>query len=322
MNLDRREIEMPPSTAIIDRRISGNAALSREKTDEFIDRWFSGLGAFDPMPEKQISECLTGLAGLDLDERDKVQWIIASEPLTAWLTSSESQILHIQAETAPFALVNALSFSAATLAFTLTKTTNFAVLSFFCGLRRNDSRENADSGPKAIYKSLNGQLLRYIQNKRQMADLSFLEQKKVMRLSRDRSKYAKQLFRELLGALDENDVVVVILDSFSRLGEVDADKGNGDEVIEELAKLIKELPQLVIKVLVTDAMPSCSIRELANLKLHVPDKVDGWRNDINMRTFDQQTVAIVEQFRSREEEGYSSSEEDDSSVPSSEEDSD
>lgn len=250
--------------------------------EQLIDTWLSGLDDFDPMPENQVSECMSGVSNLTLEERDRVQWIMASDVINDWLKLTESQVLNVRAETAPIELVNALSFTAATLAFTVEKTTNYAVLSFFCGLRRNDSRANADSGPKAILKSFNGQLLKFISKKRPTSDLSFLKNETLMKKSRGRSKYAKELFRKLLETLPENDVVFVVLDSFSRLGGSDKDAAKGDELIEELSALVTEMP-LVIKVLVTDALPSCRIKDSANLTLDVPDDVDGLRTEENSR---------------------------------------
>lgn len=289
---------------------------SIEIMEQLIDTWLSGLGDFDPMPEKQISECMSGISNLTLEERDRVQWIMASDVLNDWLKLTESRMLNVRAETAPMELVNALSFSAATLAFTIEKTTNYAVLSFFCGLRRNDSRANADSGLKAILKSFNGQLLKFIMKKRSTSDLSFLKNESLMKKSRGRSKYAKELFRKLLEALPNNDVVFVILDSFSRLGGPDKDAVKGDELIEELSALVIEMP-LVIKVLVTDALPSCPIKDLAHLTLDVQDDVDGWHNDIDLTALEQKKIAVIDEFRLRQEKGYFSSQEEESSSDSS-----
>ncbi|KAH6962420.1 hypothetical protein BKA56DRAFT_174357 [Ilyonectria sp. MPI-CAGE-AT-0026] len=318
-----------PKTGTMTRRSSMAIAapkrtgsiISIELMEQLIDSWLSGLDDFDPMPENQISECMSGISNLTLEERDRVQWIMASDVLNDWLKLTESQVLNVRAETAPLELVNALSFTAATLAFTIEKTTNYAVLSFFCGLRRNDSRANVDSGPKAILKSLNGQLLKFMMKKRPTSDLSFLKNERLMKKSRGRSKYAKELFRKLLEALPENDVVFVILDSFSRLGGPDKDAAKGDELVEELSALVIEMP-LVIKVLVTDALPSCPIKDSAHLTLDVPDDVDGWHNDIDLTALEQKKIAVIDEFRLRQEKGYFSSQEEESSDSSSDSDSD
>lgn len=286
------------------KRIENTTSLDVHK--ELVDGWLSRLGEFDPMPKKQIAECLADFASLDLQERDRAQWILASDEVKSWLELSESQILNIQADTAPDELANALSFSAATLAFALERATNFAVLSFFCGLRSNDSRESEDSGPKAIRTSLNGQLLKFMADNRQTEDQSFLENKKLMKRSRRKSKYSAQLFREQCRALPEKDVVFVILDSFSRLGGEREDEADGDKLIEELGEMVREMRHLVIKVLVTDAMPQCPIKDLADVTLDVPDDVDGWANDVDSIVLDEETLAVVEQSRKRQKQGFSS----------------
>lgn len=142
-----------------------------------------------------------------------------------------------------------------------------------------------------------------------------------MKKSRGRSKYAKELFRKLLEALPENDVVFVIFDSFSRLGGPDKGAVKGDKLIEELSALVIEMP-LVIKVLVTDALPSCPIKNLAHLTLDVQDDVDGWHNDIDLTVLEQKKIAVIEEFRLRQEKGYFSSQEESSSDSSSNSDSD
>lgn len=272
------------------------------------------------MPDTHISNCLLDLPSLDAEEKDKAQWIMASHPVGTWLALNGSQVLNIRPETAPNEIVNAMSFSAATLAFSLAKATEFPVLSFFCSLRRKDSRDNSVSGPKAVRKSLNGQLLRFISQKRPDADLSFLERKKLMDKSKGKSKYAMELFRGLLGALPERDVVFIILDSLSRLGGTDRERGH--DLVRELCALVKELPQLIIKVLITDAMPGSPIRDLAHLALYVPDEIDGDRNDSHAIDLDPHKFTVIERFKTRHKERSANSDMESSDDSSSEDESD
>lgn len=256
---------------------------------------------------------------MDAAEKDKAQWIMASKPVSTWLALDRSQILNIRPETAPIDIVNTLSFSAATLAFTLAKATEFPVLSFFSGFRRKGSRENSASGPKAVRKSLNAQLLKFIVAKRPSADLAFLERKKLMEKSRGKSKYAKELFRQLLESLPKQDVVFIVLDSLSRLGGTDREGGH--DLVREMHALVKEMQHIVIKVLVTDAMPGSPIRDLAHLTLYVPDEIDGERQDSHAMTLDSQRLGVIERFQTRQRERSVSAEEDSSGVSSSDDDS-
>lgn len=319
--MNRQESDLSsPKLLHLPQRGDGNAANTLKSSQQLANDWLAGLDDFDPMPDNQISDCLLGLPFLDAAEKDRAQWIMASQPVSTWLALNESRILNIRSETAPTEIVNALSFSAATLAFSLSKATGFPILSFFCGLRRKDSRENSASGPKAVRKSLNGQLLKFILQKRPSADMSFLERKKLMEKSRGKSKYATELFRQLLGALPEKDVVFIIVDSPSRLGGTG--KHRCHDLVKEISLLVKEMPQLIIKVLITDAMPGSPTRDIAQLTLYVPDEVDGERNDIHAVALDPQRLAVIERFTSRHRERSASPEEQSSEDSSSDSDSD
>ncbi|KAK0392759.1 hypothetical protein NLU13_2254 [Sarocladium strictum] len=277
-----------------------DATLLQDTAKELAAAWISDLGDFDPTSDRHITELLSGLADLSIEERDQLQSIIGSDVVQDWLTPTTSSLLYMHAETPPEELVNALSFSAATLTLTLAGAVDMPVLSFFCGLRRNDSRENSRSGPQAIRKSLNGQLLRFVLDRRSSADLSFLQDETLRRKSKSKSKYAKKLFHEILGALPDNEVVFIVLDSFSRLGGSPGDKDKGDDIIRELAALKSGFPELIIKILVVDAMPSCPVSKLADVTLYVPDEVDGWRNDVNLAVLDQSNRDAISQLMRRQ----------------------
>jgi hypothetical protein len=284
---------------VLEREAS--TTVDPQKAKELATTWLSNLADFDPMPDKQISYCLKGLTLLDPAEKDRAQWIMASDAVGNWLAPGKSAILNIRSETAPPDLVNALSCSAATLAVSLTEATGCPVLSFFCSLRRKESRENAHSGARAVRKSLNGQLLKYIINKRRKTDLSFLENEDLMEKSRSKSKYAMDLLRKSITALPEDDGVFVILDSFSRLGGDDKEK-DGNDLLNGLVKLVEEMPRRVIKILVTDAMPNSPMRDLADINLYVPDDVDGWRDDHQNISLDVKKLAFMERFKTLEKD--------------------
>lgn len=82
----------------------------------------------------------------------------------------------------------------------------------------------------------------------------------------------------------------------------------------ELAGLAREMLQLVFRVLVTDPMPSCAAaRDLADLTLHVPEDVDGWRNDVNLAVLDEETSLVVEEWVSAKRRGISDTDDQDTS---------
>ena len=81
-----------------------------------------------------------------------------AQELQTWMNLTQSSVTHIFAETALSDLINFLSFTTAFLATTLETATDFRVFSFFCGLRKKDNSDEAESGLIGILKSLNGQL--------------------------------------------------------------------------------------------------------------------------------------------------------------------
>lgn len=177
------------------------------KDEQLVDTWFEGLSDFDPAPDKHITECLFRLEDLNLEEQDQAQWIMNSDEVYDWLTRTESCVLEISAETAPDGLINPMWFTDAMLAVTLANMKDCPVLSFFCGLRRNESLDEQDSGPTAVLNSLNGQLLKFILQKRPTVDLSFLEEDKYRHKSKKKPKYGSALFKKLVSSLPEKDAV-------------------------------------------------------------------------------------------------------------------
>ena len=293
----------------------GSILFSLDENQELVDTWLSGLGDLDPMSDNHITQCLSGFPSMSPEEMDRVQWVTASEQLNEWLSPTRSCVLDLHSETAPDELVNAMSFCAATLAFSLARATQFAVLSFFCGIRTKESRKSTRSGPAAIRNSLNGQLLKFLLA-RQAVDLSFLEQKKLMKKSQAEPKYARALLKKLFRVLPDRDVVFIMIDSFSSLGGTAVDYAKGDELIRELIDLGSEFPQLVIKLLVTDSLSNCPVRKLADQTLCVPDDVDGGASGVNLQYLDGRKTVMIKQLARKREEG-SGSESDDGSESSS-----
>ncbi|GAB1312063.1 hypothetical protein MFIFM68171_02273 [Madurella fahalii] len=309
--LNRREIE--PASASAPKRTGSGVLFSLDKSKELVDTWLSGLGDFDPMPEAHINECLSSFPRMSPEEMDRAQWIMASDKVDLWLAPTDSRILDLHSETAPEEQANALSFTAATLAFSLARATDFPVLSYFCRSRAKGNRSPANSSVGALWNSLNGQLLKFMIARRQTADLSFLGRGKLFTKSQTKPKYAAKLFTELLAALRDKDVLFIIIDSFSHFARTSTDVAKGNELLSELAALTTKIPQLVIKLLVTDALPSCQIRKLSELTLRIPDDVDGWQSGISSRLLEERKTAMIEQFVKRREQSSNGESEQESS---------
>lgn len=254
-----------------------------EETKTMINMWLQDLGEFDPTSDSHIKKCLDHAGSLDTQEQDKTQYIMNSKSFQDWLDKPTTSLLQVGSETAPESLISFMSLSIAMLALTLGGSTNFAVLSFFCGLRKSESYNETDSGVLGILKSLNGQLLKFILAKQPSTRLSV--QDKVWQNSGNELKYAKALFKQLLSLLPDGCVVFVLLDSASR---VFGDKTQVDELVQRILKVADQQPNhLVVKMLVTDPLAISRIRKLAHHSIYVPDDVDGWNCGMNMALVDQ-----------------------------------
>ncbi|KAF4835115.1 hypothetical protein CGCTS75_v002690 [Colletotrichum tropicale] len=267
-----------------------------EQNNKIVEEWYESLQDFDPSPEKHVTECMrAGLGRLTLEDREKSQRIMSSPEVSNWLRLDESNILGVRAENAPDELYHPLSFTAALLTETLQRSTEFPVLSFFCGIRTNEKFDRVLCGPLAVLNSLNGQLLKHF-SQRPGVNLSLLQQenKRLMKKSTRKPKYAVELFRGLLELLEDDNVVCILLDSWSRLL---GDRIEADKVIEKLSQTTKDFPHLAIKILVLDPLPSDSIHELAHSVLYVLDEIDGWKNDVSLSLLKASNERMVEDLK-------------------------
>lgn len=275
------------------KRIGGipNAVANfADKNQKLVDRWFSQLGSFDPDPSNDITECINSIETIGMREKDKIQWMMNSGEIYEWLSTSKSCTLEVTAETAPENIMNSITITSALLCKTLVSATSFPVLAFFCGIRTNDApSEQANS--RALLKSLNGQLLRFIQKCRPTIDLSFLSEK----------DYAqKALFKRLLHLFPKGDAVFITIDSFSRISGSNDD---AKKLLETLCKSFAEVPDLTIKLLVTDTLSNCSVKRWANSSLHVPDFVEGDRDGINIDFVKKESKLAIQEFKVGKEDG-------------------
>lgn len=268
---------------------------SPEMKKRLIQKWLHALHDFEPSPEDDINKYIGHTDTLDVAEQDKVLYILESKVYQDWLREPRSSLLHIQAETAPTDIINFMSVSTASLALTLGRCTNFAVLSFFCGLRKSASLLEDNSGVLGMLKSLNGQLLKFVLERRPEVGLPFAESDKCWRNSRTSLKYAWTLFKSILLLLPDSSVVFILLDSASRAS---GDKAQVDELVQKImdtAGNSERGANIVAKVLVTDSSPSSRIRAMAKRwhNFYVPDDVEGWICGINHRAIEGRTVASL-----------------------------
>ncbi|TQN68818.1 hypothetical protein CSHISOI_06654 [Colletotrichum shisoi] len=286
-----------------------------QKNKQIVDQWLESIGEFDPSSETHVKECIrAGLGQLRPDDREKSEWIMSSDESRNWMRLDKSNVLSIRAEEAPDGLFHPFSFTAALVSEILQKSTGYPVLSFFCGLRTNGAVDGMIGGPNAVLKSLNGQLLQFCLRERPGVDLSSLDQpkRKLMKKSKKKVEHGMRLFRGLLESLEDKDAVYVILDSWSRLL---GSREEADSVIMGLCQTVKDLPHLVIKLLVLDALPLDPVHELAHSLLYVPEEIDGWKNDVQLSQLEQSNLDLVkelEETRRRESEDLAESDSEDS----------
>ncbi len=270
-------------------------AEERTTSEELVKKWLKGLVGFKPSSNVHIKECLAAFEVLRPEEKDKAQWIMGSAELHNWLSTKRSNIFEISVENVPEELINNMTCASATLAMILANQTTAPVLSFFCGLRTNESFEVGVSDHLGLLRSLNGQLLKFILDNRDGADLAFLRKKKLLRESHNEPKHAIALFMELINALPDHDIIYVILDSFSHLTGDQSDK-----LVEKLAAFSAQMPGRVLKILVTDPLPSCPIRRIADISLYVPEEIFGFNDGIDIAQLEELQRNTIKRLERRQ----------------------
>ncbi|RSM19485.1 hypothetical protein CDV31_001645 [Fusarium ambrosium] len=242
----------------------------QENNIRIASKWQKKLRGFPYDPMTDIKDCLKHIDLLDSDEKNMSRSILHSEQLDRWLQGKKSSIMGINLHTPPASLNNPVSFTSALSATALRSTAQFPVLAFFCAHRNNDSISEDQSGPVALVKSLVGQLLTFISDNRPSVDLTELGEYGFLPKAKKDVKAGLKALAALLSLLPEEDMVFIIIDSLSRLS------GSGEErMIKKLVQIIRQREDLVIKVMVTDALPGSYIRNVADISLYIPDIVSG-----------------------------------------------
>lgn len=114
-----------------------------------------------------------------------------------------------------------------------------------------------------------------------LAKPPFDQNDKIWRKSTEDSKYSCNLLEKLMALLPVGSVVFVLLDSVSRAS---GDKSMVDDLAERILRISRQSPGIVVKLLITDPVPSSHFRRIADFSLHVPDDVDGWQCGMNVES--------------------------------------
>jgi hypothetical protein len=291
----------------------------QEGNSRIASKWLPKPKLYDPIGD--MKDCLRHIALLDSDEKNISRWMLSSEEHTDWLQGTESSILEVQLQTPPASLNNPLSFTSALIATTLLSTAQFPVLAFFCMHRNNESYSEEKSGPAALVRSLNSQLVKFIAEKRPSVDLSPLENRDLFSRAKKTLKDGLRLLEALFLSLPEDDMVFVIIDSLSRLS---GSMEDAEKVVKKLKRIIEKSDDLVVKMVVTDALAGSYINTVADISLYIPDVVSGYggfdigesREEIARKTKRKEKDA------ESEDEGTMSDDEDEDDEDDDEEESD
>jgi hypothetical protein len=284
--------------AISQKRLTDSSKSSFDTNQELIKTWRKGLLDFNHDPSSDIAEYMERFASLSLAEKDRMQWMMNSDELYEWLAQTQSCTLEIAADTPPVNLMSPISTVTALLSKTILGTRKYPVLSFFCGLRTNDSRDEEVSGTLGILRSLNTQLLEFILHNRPAIDLAFLKEKKYTQTSKQKKKSAWTLFTHLLRLLPNSDVVFILIDSFSRVSGTEED---GDKLLIRISELEEVAGNLVFKVLITDLPPNSAMRNIEHMTLQLPDNVDGGKCGVDVELLQQENSLAFQRFYDRQQ---------------------
>lgn len=269
------------------------------RSPELAKKWFRSLGDFEPSPKDDIKKFIEHSGTLTLKDQDKVQYIMGCQQFQDWLGNPQSGALCARAETASDDIVNFISVSTAMLALTLGGATGFIALSMFCSLRKKASPREQDSGALGILKSLNGQLLQIMLDRQLLIKPALDQDEKLWSRSTESCKHSCRLFRKLMELLPSGSVVFVLLDSVSRIS---GDKGLVDDIVKGIMRIGRHNPSIVVKLLVTDPVPSSHIWKAADFQLYVPDDVDGWQCGMNAESMKKRNALRLRDLEESQDE--------------------
>lgn len=264
-----------------------------------MDEWFRSLEDFQPSSKDDIKKFIENSETLTLKEQDRVQYIMGCEQFQDWLGKPRSSALCVRTETAADDIVNSISVSTSMLALTLGEATGFIALSFFCSLRKKDSHREGDSGTLGILKSLNGQLLQIMVDRQLLIKPEFGQDENTWIKSTESLKHSFRLFRKLMEALPSASVVFVLLDSVSRIS---GDKDLVDDIVKGIMRIGKFSASIMVKMLVTDPVPSSHIWRLADFQMYVPDDVDGWQCGMNVESMKRKNALKLRDLEELQDE--------------------
>lgn len=266
------QLVSPPEPAIKPPKECYNHSEICQKRKAAVQKLLSYFGLGDSQSHEDVKDALRGLWDLSLQQMDQVRWLMTCTKLQNWLGSRCPGMFVTEGETAPTEIHNPLSFTSAFLAQSLMRSCECLVASYFCGLR------GSSSSMIDMLNSINSQLLLQISQKRRDIDLSFSGGEWYRRKCRRSTSAAVDLLGQLLALLPDEDIVVILVDSASRLA---CDIDEIDRGIRKLEHLTQN-ERIAVKILVSDPLRTSAARRLSSSSVSLPDFVDGSREGVNM----------------------------------------
>ncbi|KAH7031626.1 uncharacterized protein B0I36DRAFT_125097 [Microdochium trichocladiopsis] len=201
---------------------------SQYDSNKAVKSWLREAQRPERTAAQDLRSCLGDItAQADLDEQDRVAYILASDELRNWLRTTTSQVLVVELRHSPRDQhFTASSYASAVLARSLTRTASPIVLTHLCSSRETDPENGTFAGGKGVLVSLVGQLASQIVSPKHRSgtgvpvDLGFLVNDKSAKFSRISNSTSKLLavFERMLDLLPPaSGTVYVILDGIWRL---------------------------------------------------------------------------------------------------------
>ncbi|KAI1740572.1 hypothetical protein F4680DRAFT_447896 [Xylaria scruposa] len=261
----------------------------QKESSRAISKWLSGLRGSDYDSMADIKDCIEHVEQLDSNDKNVSEQILDSEQLNDWLQDEPSSFLMVDLQTPQSELSNPLSFTSALLAM-------------------------------SMIKSLNGQLLDFMNQKRPDSNVAQLKEEESFSKSKKKLKHGVSLLQSLLSLLPDGDVVFIILDCLSCLS---GEEKECHKLVKALNRILESLENISIKVLVTDPSADSPLRGIAHWELHLPDIVAGG-DTVDLDDTKQRILkGLMDSHQTSNEDGEETEDEDgDDSDNSSEEDDD
>lgn len=98
--------------------------------------------------------------------------------------------------------------------------------------------------------------------------------------------------------LPPRSVVFVLLDSISCAS---GDKSLLDDLAEKILRFGRRSHSIVVKLLVTDPVPSSHCRRTVDFALYIPDDVDGWQCGMNVESMKRENALKLRDLKDLQE---------------------